>query len=72
MFTIDKNIAVPKARGAYILGYSETFRNMEVGDSFECEFEEGRRQGIYSVAKRQGIKISVHRQGDKMRVWRVE
>jgi len=72
MLTIDKNIELPPRKGrANSNGMSETFRQMAVGDSFECDYTPGRRAGIYSVASRQGIKIAVRVTDDKMRVWRL-
>ena len=67
---IEKNIPLKLQRRDE--GFSKAFREMEIGDSFACEFTAQRRQGIYSVATRQGIKVSVSVTGDKMRVWRVE
>lgn len=68
--TIEKDIPLaPRERSS---GFSKTLREMQVGDSFECPFLHGRRQGLYSVAKRAGVKIAIRKKNETMRVWRVE
>lgn len=65
---IEKGIPMPQRnQGKWI----NLFRNMKVGDSFECE--ERYRNSMSACASRIKIKVSVHQTTPgKVRVWRVK
>lgn len=64
---IEKNIPVPAA------SMTETFRQMEVGDSIFLENanqKDKRVNGSRNLARRVGIKISSRQEGTGVRIWR--
>lgn len=71
MFEIDKNIPMPeetkeKKRGIY------PFSDMEIGDSFFCNFSKGRIMNAACVAGyRQEKRFKVIKVDGGFRVWRI-
>lgn len=71
MMKIEKDVPIP-TDGTRLTaqGYTQTFREMEIGDSVVMDF--ALQSSIYSCSKLAGIKITTRKiNNTQMRVWRI-
>lgn len=68
-YKIDHGVSLPSRM--YEKGVSSTVRQLNPGDSFECET--GNRSAAYSSARFVKFKIAVRKvSSNKIRIWRIK
>lgn len=69
---IEKNVPIPIGNHSK-KAYSNTFRKMEIGDSFFiASFTETIRRSLGVCANNAGVKIKTRMGNQGLRVWRIE